>query len=323
MKGNMMKIILSVSILLVLIVSIAIGILLREHKEEDSIYNKEKVKNMSEQKQTDTIIIKNENIENEKLIDEFIEKVGTTTQKITLNIHEYASETEFEEKQLTYVPGTYNYAKKEGDTTNIYAGEPKLESYKQVYGYYIYQVGNDEQNTEIFDNFHWKIKRNTKDGKVNVILDTNSLDVTEYPVLFTYNLSSANYHQEFQIDFTFYNDKRVKEIIPKNTLVGYDFGIYSFSGDVTILKDGKEYDFKQALENKIITVEDILEQGKLDAKYGICNEAHYKDGGSIEYQYINYTILKYYTLDGNGDFIIGSTGASGQIINEISKILND
>ena len=107
----------------------------------------------------------------------------------------------------------------------------------------------------------------------------------------------------------------------KETLEKYDFAIYTFAGDVTIIKDGKEYDFKQALENKIITIDEILQQGKLDAKYGICEEAYYKDGGSIEYQYPKYTVLKYHSLDGNGDFVIGSTGAAGQIINEVSEVL--
>ena len=322
MKGNIIKIILTIAVIFVLIISITIGILLTNPKEEVSIDSTETIKNMSEQTQTDIVIIKNRNIENEKLIDEFIEKVSTTTEEIVLKIHEYSSETEFEEKQVTYVPGTYNHAKEKGETTNVYAGEPTIDSYKQVYGYYIYQIGNDEENAEIFDNFHWKIKRNTKDGKVDVIFINHDLiQVTEIPVILSYQLSSADYHQEFELKFTQREDKEVKEIFSKNTLEDYDFNIYTYAGDVTIIKDGKEYDFKQALENKIITIEDILNQGKLDAKYGICEEGYYKDGGSIEYQYPQYTVLKYHSLDGNGDFVIGSTGSSGQIINEVSEIL--
>lgn len=320
MKKNTMIILLIILGICVLIISITTGIVLTEHKEELSIPSNEKMKNMSEETQTDIIIIKNGKIENEKLIDEFIEKVGTTTEEIALKIHEYSSETEYKEKQVTYVPGTYNYAKKEGETANVYAGEPTIESYKQVYGYYIYQIGNNKENTEIFDNFQWKIKRNTKEGKVDVLfINHNLIQVAEIPVITSYQLTSADYHQEFQINFAFRNDKNIKEVFPKNTRENY--GIYTYSGDVTIIKEGKEYDFKQALENEIITIEDILQQGKLDAKYGICEEEYYKDGGSIEYRYPTYTILKYHSLDGNGDFVIGSTGSSGQIINEVSERL--
>lgn len=322
MKENTTKTILITSVICVLIISITIGIVLTGHKEEVSIPSNENMKIMSEQTQTDIVIIKNGNIENEKLIDEFIEKVSTTTEEIELKIHEYSTETEFKEKQIIYVPGTYNQAKEEGETTNVYAGEPSIESYKQVYGYYIYQIGNDKENAETFDNFYWKIKRNTIEGKVNVIfINHDFIQVTENPVILSYQLSSAEYYQEFEIKFEQEQDKEVKEIFSKDTLEKYDFAIYTFAGDVTIIKDGKEYDFKQALENKIITIDEILQQGKLDAKYGICEEAYYKDGGSIEYQYPKYTVLKYHSLDGNGDFVIGSTGAAGQIINEVSEVL--
>ena len=110
MKENIIKIILTISVIFVLIISIIIGILLTKPKEEVSIDSTKNIKNMSEETQTDMIIIKNGNIENEKLIDEFIEKVSTTTEEIVLKIHEYSSETEFEEKQLTYKPGTYNHS---------------------------------------------------------------------------------------------------------------------------------------------------------------------------------------------------------------------
>lgn len=55
-----------------------------------------------------------------------------------------------------------------------------------------------------------------------------------------------------------------------------------------------------------------LDQAKLDEKYGICETAFFSDGGSIEYRYKDYTILKFNSLDGNEDLIIG---VSGIIIN--------
>ena len=73
---------------------------------------------------------------------------------------------------------------------------------------------------------------------------------------------------------------------------------------------------KEALNCKAITVQDILEQAKQDEKYGFCEKAYYSDGGSIEYLYSDYTILKYNTLDGNKDLVIGMQGA---IINQVNR----
>ena len=77
------------------------------------------------------------------------------------------------------------------------------------------------------------------------------------------------------------------------------------------------YTLENALNKKIITVQDILEQIQADVKYGICEDHFFSDGGSIEYLYPDFTILKYNTLDGNKDLIIGMKGT---IINQLNKI---
>ena len=78
------------------------------------------------------------------------------------------------------------------------------------------------------------------------------------------------------------------------------------------------YDLKKALEEKLITVNDILTQARIDADYGICFEGAYSDGGSIEFCYEDYTILKFSTLDGNEDLVIGM---KGQIINSVDDLI--
>ena len=42
----------------------------------------------------------------------------------------------------------------------------------------------------------------------------------------------------------------------------------------------------------------------------------YDDGGSVEYRYINYTIIKYHKLDGNRDMYICKAGTT---INDLNK----
>ena len=72
----------------------------------------------------------------------------------------------------------------------------------------------------------------------------------------------------------------------------------------------------------IISIDNILEKANDDAQNDICTEAKYLDGGSIEYWYSDYTILKYnkeYIGKNNRkDFVIGM---KKEIINKVDEIL--
>ena len=53
-------------------------------------------------------------------------------------------------------------------------------------------------------------------------------------------------------------------------------------------------------------MEEIIAKANQDEKDGKIKTDMYKDGGSIEYHYDNYTIIKFHTLDGNRDVYIGT-----------------
>ena len=53
-------------------------------------------------------------------------------------------------------------------------------------------------------------------------------------------------------------------------------------------------------------MEEIIEKASKDEKDGKITAEMYKDGGSMEYHYDNYTIIKFATLSGNGDVYIGT-----------------
>ena len=55
-------------------------------------------------------------------------------------------------------------------------------------------------------------------------------------------------------------------------------------------------------------MEEIIAKANQDEKDGKIKTEMYKDGGSMEYHYENYTIIKYHTLDGNRDVYIGTKG---------------
>lgn len=93
-----------------------------------------------------------------------------------------------------------------------------------------------------------------------------------------------------------------KQIIDKNTNKQYDYNIYVWNGDVQIIIDNKTYSLEEALNENKITMDEIITKANKD----IPNAPSYDDGGSIEYHYDNYTIIKFHTIDGNRDVYIGN-----------------
>ena len=76
------------------------------------------------------------------------------------------------------------------------------------------------------------------------------------------------------------------------------------------------YNLEDALSKKVITPDDILAQARIDTKYGICQSDAYYDGGSTDFMYKDFTILKLNTLNGDKDLVIGF---QGQIIDSYNK----
>lgn len=74
---------------------------------------------------------------------------------------------------------------------------------------------------------------------------------------------------------------------------------------------------EEAINQNLISIDTILAQANEDAKYGICPIVGFcNDGGSKEYIYNDYTILKLKTLSGDKDLVIGMQGS---ILNMYNK----
>ncbi len=102
------------------------------------------------------------------------------------------------------------------------------------------------------------------------------------------------------------SDIKVHKIVDKNETDKYDYDVYGYDGSVNIRIDGKDYSLKDALLENKITMEEIIAKANQDEKEGKIKADMYKDGGSIEYHYENYTIIKCHTVDGNRDVYIGT-----------------
>ena len=95
---------------------------------------------------------------------------------------------------------------------------------------------------------------------------------------------------------------RIYAILDKSETDKYNYTIYAYEGSVNIIIDGQEYTLREALLENKITMEEIIAKANRDFPDAIS----YDDGGSIEYHYENYTIIKYHTIDGNRDVYIGT-----------------
>lgn len=87
-------------------------------------------------------------------------------------------------------------------------------------------------------------------------------------------------------------------IITKGEISKYDYSVYSLDGIVNIVIDGKTMSLRDALLNNKITMEEIIAKANRD--FGD-NAIMLKDGGTIEYRYNTYTLIKRHTLEGDRD----------------------
>lgn len=264
--------------------------------------------------QKDTIIINEGKIENESLIDDFRNETSKdTSKKLNILVKENDSETNI---QITFVPREICIEEsQEKDVITVHIPETTEDCQKE-HGYYIFSINGEEKAR--YDALRWQIVRTTEDEKV-MLRFTSFTEVTEFPKICEYDLKSSNYVQKFEMNYHQRKDLGIKTIIDKNLSDKYDYNVCTFGGDVTItIEKDMVYSLEDALNQNVISVEDILNQAKMDKTYGLCESGYYDDGGSVEYLYTDYTILKYDTLDENKDLYIGM---KGQIINEINRAL--
>ena len=268
-----------------------------------TVFNYDEVNNDTN---NDIIIIDDGKIQNENLLDTFL-KNADNKESSTLQINNI-SNGNTETITLEYVSGENdikNSASLENTTVNTVAPDKDwtYEDYQKYFGYF-QMTKNDKE--ERFDVYRWGIKRQTTENTVQVIFYSDTLDLAEIPIIFEYNLDSSLYEKTYDLTYHGRKDMGIKQIAKPNQYDNIDYGLYTIAGDVTItVEQDMVYSLEDALNQKIISVQSILDQAKEDEKYGICETALFQDGGSIEYRYNDYTILKLNSLDGTKDLIIG------------------
>lgn len=112
-----------------------------------------------------------------------------------------------------------------------------------------------------------------------------------------------NLNENFEMKYYYKKPKNIEKvhtIIDEGETDLYDYNIYSYEGSVNVKIDGKEISLRNALLDDKITMEDIIAKAEKDFPDAIV----YKDGGTKEYHYKEYTIIKMNTIDGNEDVYI-------------------
>ncbi len=114
---------------------------------------------------------------------------------------------------------------------------------------------------------------------------------------------------DFELSVTPSGKKERTEILRVNEK--YENGSSSYSlyyyglSDVSITIDGQTLPLAQALQEGKLTPQDILQKGWQDLENKEIRGGAYRDGGSVDYLYGDFTIIKFNTLDGLRDFYIG------------------
>jgi len=111
------------------------------------------------------------------------------------------------------------------------------------------------------------------------------------------------------------NYTKIQRILDKSETDNYDYNIHSYDGSVNIIINGEETSLRNALLENKITMDEIIAEANADLKDKRITGSEYDDGGSIEYKYNLYTIIKCHKLDGNRDVYIGGPNLNINYLN--------
>ena len=129
-----------------------------------------------------------------------------------------------------------------------------------------------------------------------------------YPAQIDTNKILIQGFEEFELSVKESEDKKKSKILNNQELDKWnsDFDLYYYGlEEVNIFVDNKTMSLEEALKSGKMTIDGILAKANEDVSNGIIQTEMYKDGGTTEWYYEDYTIIKRHSLDGNRDVYIG------------------
>lgn len=137
-----------------------------------------------------------------------------------------------------------------------------------------------------------------------VIINYTGYIMETYPAqINTDNILTEGY-EDFEVTVKTSKNTKTKKILNNQDLYKYnsDYDLYYYGLDeVNITVDNKTMPLEVALKSGKMTIDGLI----IKANKDFPNAVSYDDGGSMEYHYDNYTIIKVHKLDGNRDVYIG------------------
>ena len=178
-------------------------------------------------------------------------------------------------------------------------GNGKIEGYfdnKRDIRYSSYE--NNKIVKKVFNN----IEKEEQEENIIIVLKGENIDEL-YLLRYNNKAIPVEYNSEYTLNITRKeDDSNIKKelITDKNFEQKHGYNVYYYGIEkVKVLQNGKEVDLKEAIlkDNKII--EKIVAKAEKDTGLGIVkNYGMYKDGGTEEYEYDNYNIIKSNRLAG-------------------------
>lgn len=145
-------------------------------------------------------------------------------------------------------------------------------------------------------------------GRKVVIYYTGYI-MESYPAQINTDKISTDGYEDFKIEVKLSNKIKAKKILNNKNLSSdkQDYNLYFYGLDeVNVTLNNKTMSLEDSLKSGKMTIDGIIQKANKDEKDGKIIKAEiYKDGGSTEYHYENYSIIKVHKLDGNRDVYIG------------------
>ena len=275
-------------------------------KEKDKeLDNKEKEKKNKDEEEYDKIISSRRKLENLPIDYNIIEALKDKSVLVNSGkIYNYKELekfiTAFNNKKR-YSIRVVNYTK-EGKAliADLYTnGNGKIEGYfdsSRDIRYSSYE--NNKIVKKVFDN----IQKEEQEENTIIVLKGENIDEL-YLLRYSKKDIPVEYNSEYTLNITRKeDDSNIKRelITDKNFEQKHGYNVYYYGiEEVKVLQNGKEIDLKEAISKDNAIIEKIVLKAEKDTGLGIVkNYGMYKDGGTKEYEYDNYNIIKSNRLAG-------------------------
>ena len=215
-----------------------------------------------------------------------------------------------------------NIRKTNGELLFEKCGEDE-ENNTQTYNYFVGTVLEETTNYMIVEPNEDEEERRTAD-KIQINYGVDHLDYLygigrkviikysgyikeTYPAQIDTNEILIEGFEEFEISVKNANDKKKTKILNNQELYknNSDLDLYYYGlEEVNILVDNKTMSLEEALRSGKMTIDGILAKANQDVSDGKIKSISYDDGGTTEWHYEDYNIVKKHTLDGDRDVYI-------------------